>query len=206
MAVSDWPRWIAAKFSRAKAAADGDGVHYAYKASLAGAAHRFELQDKGLWWSVFGKSEVWTYDTIAKVNLSYRPNAMHPRRFRADVENAGGKRVKIYSTSWQTAALMLPQDHAYRAFIAGLHRRLPVSVVLTGGIRRPLYIAGFCFIAAVLTAIAALAVRALVIGQFAGVLFLTGFAVLFVWQVGGFFRRNRPRTYTAGHLPPQLMP
>jgi hypothetical protein len=206
LALSDWPRWISAKFARAKAEAAGDGLHYAYKASLAGAAHRFELQDNGLWWSVFGKSEVWPYDTIAKINLSYRPNAMHPRRFRADIETSGGKRVKIYSTSWQTASLMLPQDHAYRAFIAELHRRLPAPVILTAGITRPLYVAGLCFIAVVLAMMAALAVRGIVVGSFAGVMFLIGFGVLFVWQVGGFFRRNRPRTYTADNLPQQLLP
>lgn len=206
LALSDWPRWISERFSRAQAEAEGDGLHYAYKASLAGTAHRFELQDGGLWWSVFGKSEVWPYETIAKINLSYRPNAMHPRRFRADIETGGGKRLKIYSTSWQTAALMLPQDRAYRAFIAELHRRLPAPVILTAGIAYPLYIAGFCFIAAVLAAIAVLAIRGFVVGQFAGVLFLIGFAALFVWQVGSFFRRNRPRTYAADNLPQQLLP
>ena len=183
-----------------------DKTHYAFKASLPGAAHRFELRDEGLWWSVFGKSEVWPYGTIAKINLSYRPNAMHPRRFRADVDNSDGKRLKIYSTNWQTAALMLPQDHAYRAFVTELHRRLAPDVILTAGITRPLYIGGLCFIVAVLAAIAALVVRGLVIGQFAGVLFLIGFSVLFVWQVGGFFRRNRPGTYTVDDLPKQLLP
>ncbi len=205
-ALSDWPRWISEKFSRAQAESAGDGLHYAYKASLPGAAHRFELRDEGLWWSVFGKSEIWPFETIANINLSYRPNAMHPRRFRADIGTAAGKRLKIYSTSWQTAALMLPQDQAYRAFITELHRRLPPNAVLTAGIARPLYIGGLCFIVAVVAAIAALSVRGLVIGQFAGVLFLTGFAALFVWQVGGFFRRNRPGTYAVDGLPQQLLP
>ncbi len=114
--------------------------------------------------------------------------------------------MKIYSTSWQTAALMLPQDHAYRAFIDELHRRLAPNVILTAGIARPLYVAGLCFIVAVLAAIAALVVRALVIGQFAGVLFLIGFAALFIWQVGSFSAAYRPRTYTVGNLPQQLLP
>ncbi|MBX9711214.1 MAG: hypothetical protein K2X60_09280 [Xanthobacteraceae bacterium] len=197
---------MSAKFARAKAEAAGDGLHYAYKASLAGTAHRFELRDNGLWWSVFGKSETWPYETIAKINLSYRPNAMHPQRFRADIEAAGGKRMKIYSTTWQTAALMLPQDHAYRVFVAELHQRVAPQTIFTAGIARPLYVTGLCFIAAVLAAIAALAVRGLLVSQFAGVLFLIGFGVLFVWQVGGFFRRNRPGTYTADNLPQQLLP
>jgi hypothetical protein len=37
-------------------------------------------------------------------------------------------------------------------------------------------------------------------------LFLVGFAALFAWQVGGFIRRNRPRTYTFDRLPQALLP
>ncbi len=181
-------------------------THYAYKASLAGPAHRFELQDGGLVWSMFGRSGVWPYDTIAAIALSYRPNAMQPRRFRADVQNADGKRIKIYSTSWQTSALMLRQDHAYRAFIAELHRRIEPATTLTGGVSRRVYVAGLCVVAFVLAALAGLAIRGLVIGQFAGVLFLIGFGALFTWKVGGFFRRNKPRTYTADNLPQELLP
>lgn len=181
-------------------------THYAYKASLAGTAHRFELRDDGLAWSMFGRSGVWPYDRIAAIALSYRPNAMQPRRFRADIQNADGKRIKIYSTSWQTSALMLRQDHAYRAFIAELHSRINPATVLTGGVSRPAYVAGYCIVAFVLAALAALAIRGLVIGQLAGVLFLIGFGALFTWKVGGFFRRNRPLVYTVDNLPEGLLP
>jgi hypothetical protein len=53
---------------------------------------------------------------------------------------------------------------------------------------------------------AALLVRALAIGEFAGAAFLVGFAALFGWQVGGFIRRNRPVTYTFGQIPETLLP
>ena len=43
-------------------------------------------------------------------------------------------------------------------------------------------------------------VRALLTGEFAGALFLVGFAALFGWQVGGFLRRNRPQAYTFERL------
>ncbi len=205
-ALLKWPEWLSTRFSRARQQAAGDGVHYAYKASLAGTAHRFELQDGGLAWSLFGKSGTWPYDKIAAITLSYRPNAMQPRRFRADIRNGDGRRIKIYSTSWQTSALMLRQDHAYRAFIAELHRRLGPATALTGGVSRALYVAGLCGIALVLAALAGLAIRGLVIGQFAGVLFLIGFGALFTWKVGGFFRRNRPRIYSVDNFPEQLLP
>ncbi|RTL50934.1 MAG: hypothetical protein EKK40_11955 [Bradyrhizobiaceae bacterium] len=193
-------------FSRTGSGSEPDETHYVYKASLAGPAHRFELLDEGLAWSMIGRSGVWPYDTIMAVVLSYRPNAMQPRRFRADLQNTSGKWIKLYSTSWQTSALMMRQDHAYRAFIGELHRRLGPVAALTGGVSRPAYVAGLCIVVLVLAVLVALAVRGLVIGQYAGVLFLIGFGALFTWKVGGFFRRNRPRIYTADRLPDELLP
>ena len=51
-----------------------------------------------------------------------------------------------------------------------------------------------------------LLVRALAIGEWAGVLFLLGFAALFYWQIGGFIRRNRPISYSFDQLPKALLP
>jgi hypothetical protein len=53
---------------------------------------------------------------------------------------------------------------------------------------------------------AALLVRALVIGEWAGALFIVGLSTLFGWQIGGFMRRNRPRAYTFDALPRDLLP
>src|SRR5512140_1344297 len=90
---------------------------YAFKASLIGAAHEFELAEQGLAWRIGGKSGVWPYADIAAIGLSYRPVSMQSRRFRADIGNIDGGRMRILSTSWQTAALMAPQDNSYRTFI-----------------------------------------------------------------------------------------
>ena len=48
--------------------------------------------------------------------------------------------------------------------------------------------------------------RALMTGEWYGALFLVGFALLFAWQIGGFVKRNRPRTYNFDHLPEALLP
>jgi hypothetical protein len=53
---------------------------------------------------------------------------------------------------------------------------------------------------------AGLLIRALITGEFAGVLFIIGFAALFAWQVGGFVRRNQPRRYTLDNVPEALLP
>jgi membrane protein CcdC involved in cytochrome C biogenesis len=60
--------------------------------------------------------------------------------------------------------------------------------------------------ALVMIAMAGLLIRALIIGEFAGILFLLGFGALFVWQIGSFMRRNRPRSYTLTSLPNELLP
>ena len=184
-------------------------ARYAYKASLIGAAPRFELTDRGLTWRIAGRSGVWPYADIATVRLSYRPVSMQSRRFRADIENADGARLSILSTSWQTAALMAPQDHDYRAFVTQLHARMAMAgsrAVLVGGLGPRVYAAAIICVTLVAAAMAGLLVRSIATGEWAGVLFLVGFAALFGWQVGGFITRNRPIAYSFDRLPKELLP
>lgn len=185
------------------------GLHYAYKASLIGAAHQFELTDSGLSWRIGGRSGVWAYADIAAVRLSYRPVTKQSRRFRADIDHADRRRLSVLSTSWQTVALMAPQDRQYRAFITQLHQRMSAAgskAILIGGVRPFVYGAGIAMLTLVAIAMAGLLVRAIATREFSGALFLVGFAVLFAWQIGGYLRRNRPRSYTLEHLPPALLP
>lgn len=188
---------------------DRSGHRYAYKASLVGSAHQFELTDKGLSWKISGRSGVWAYRDIASVSLSYRPSSMQAHRFRADIRNRSGGRIRIVSTNWQTVSLMTPQNNGYRAFIEGLHARMAAAgsaAKLTGGLSSSLYAAALAFVALLAVAMTGLFVRALMTGEHAGALFLVGFALLFNWQIGGFVRRNRPITYTFDHLPEALLP
>jgi len=185
------------------------GVGYAYKASLIGAAHRFELTEEGLSWRIAGKSGIWSYAGISAVRLSYRPVSMQSRRFRADIENTDGRRIVLLSTTWQTAALVAPQDRDYRAFMRQLHERMAQCgsrAELTGGLGPRIYAAAIGLLTLVAVAMAGLFIRAVATAEWAGVLFLLGFAALFAWQIGGFMRRNRPRTYIFDHLPEELLP
>ena len=184
-------------------------TRYAYKASLIGSAHQFELTDQGLAWRIAGRSGVWAYADISAIRLSYRPVSMQSRRFRADIENADGGRIAVLSTSWQTAALMAPQDRGYRDFMVELHRRMQHDgsrAALIGGIGRKTYAAALVLLALLAIAMAGLLLRALFTFEFTGALFLLGFAALFVWQVGGFVKRNQPRTYAFDDLPARLLP
>jgi hypothetical protein len=185
------------------------GTRYAYKASLIGSAHQFELTEQGVSWRIAGRTGLWPYADIASVRLSYRPVSMQARRFRADIGEINGKRLAILSTSWQTAALMAPQDKDYRDFIAELHARMAKAgsrAVLTGGLGPRVYAAAIVCVALLAMAMSGLLLRAIVSGEWPGALFLISFAALFAWQVGGFIARNRPLTYTFGDLPKALLP
>ncbi len=187
----------------------GPTTRYAYKASLIGAAHQFELTEQGLSWRIAGRSGVWPYSDIAMVRLSYRPVSMQSRRFRADLGNVNGARIAILSTSWQTAALMAPQDRDYRTFITELHRRMARAgsrAVLVGGLGPRVYAAAIICVTLLAVAMTGLLLRSVTTGEWAGALFLVGFAALFAWQVGGFVTRNRPLVYTFDDLPKALLP
>lgn len=194
---------------RSEAAGEGAPISYAYKASLIGSAHQFELTDAGLSWRISGRSGVWPYADIAAVRLSYRPVSMQQRRFRADIDNAKGGRIAILSTTWQSAALMAPQDQGYRLFVVELHRRLQQAgsnAALIGGLGRNTYAAALVLLVLLGAAMTGLLLRALWTFEFTGALFLVGFAALFVWQVGGFVKRNKPRSYAFDDLPAELLP
>ena len=186
-----------------------DSVRYAFRASLVGAAHQFELTDAGLAWKLAGRSGLWRYADIAGIRLSYRPVWMQARRFRADLRHVNGERLTILSTSWQTAALMTAQDKEYRVFVTALHGRMMRAgsrAALTGGLSRAIYAAALALVVLLAMAMAGLLVRALAIREFAGVAFILGFAALFAWQIGGFLRRNRPVNYTFDDIPQNLLP
>lgn len=184
-------------------------TRYAYKASLIGSAHQFELTQEGLSFRIAGRSAVWPYADIAAIRLSYRPVSMQSRRFRADIHHSSGARIAILSTTWQSAALMAPQDSDYRSFIVRLHERMAKGgsrAAFSGGLGANTYAAALFLLALLAVAMAGLLVRAIATGEFAGALFIVGFAVLFAWQVGGFVRRNRPLVYDLDHLPEALLP
>jgi hypothetical protein len=52
---------------------------------------------------------------------------------------------------------------------------------------------------------AALLIRALIVGEFAGVVFIVLLGALFGWQGWDFLRRNRPRSYTFDDMPKDLL-
>ena len=193
-------------------AGEGEGartISYAFKASLISSAYQFELTDAGLSWQMGRRSGVWPYADIASIRLSYRPMSMQSRRFRADIERAGGERIAVLSTTWQTVSLMTPQDQDYRAFVTELHRRMKAAgskASLIGGIGTVTYAMAVAMLALLAVAMIGLLVRALATSEFTGALFLVGIAIWFAWTIGGFIKRNRPCRYSFDALPETLLP
>jgi hypothetical protein len=189
--------------------AEDSVTSYTFKPSLAGGVRQFELTDAGLAWQAGTRRGVWSYASIAAVQLSYRPVSMQPRQFRADIISDSGQRQMVLSTSWKGFALVETRDEAYRAFMLALHRRIAEAgghAAFHGGMRPIPYAlaAGVLIVFAIV--MVALIARALATDAFAGALFLVALGAVFAWQIGGFMRRNKPCIYTPDALPPQLLP
>src|SRR5260370_5433303 len=62
------------------------GRRYAYKASLIGSAHQFELTEQGLSWRVGRKARGVPHSQMSRINLSDPPAYIHTRRFCARIQ------------------------------------------------------------------------------------------------------------------------
>ena len=195
-------------FNDVSTAAENSAGTYAFRGSLIGAAHQFELTEDGLSWRTGRRSGLWLYSDIASVRLSYRPMGMQAKRFRADLRHADGSRIVILSTSKQTVALVKPQE-GYRGFVLELHRQMAAAgsnASLRAGLRPALYRAIVIALLLVGAAMAAMLVRALLTGEFAGAAFILCFGAYAAWQLRAVLRRNRPRDYTLANAPADVLP
>jgi hypothetical protein len=182
---------------------------YLYKPSLLGAPWEFRLQPDELVFAVGSRTGSVPYRDIRRVRLSFRPATMQSYRFLTEIWSATGPKLTIASTSWRGIVEQERLDRPYRDFVLALHRRIAAAAatpLLQGGSPAVLYWPGVVIFALIALAVAALLARALVQDSWAAVLFLTGFFVLLLWQIGGFFRRNRPRRYAADAVPDDLLP
>jgi hypothetical protein len=182
---------------------------YAYKPSLMGSPWMFELAPNALIWSLGPMSGRVPYDSIRRIRLAFRPITMQNYRFLADIWSEKHPKIPIASSSWKSLVEQERQDLAYVGFIRDLHERIASAhgtPRLDAGANPFLYWPGLVIFVGICVALVGLIVRAVQQGESVATLFLLGFFVLVLWQLGGFFKRNLPRRYTLDRIPADVLP
>lgn len=184
-------------------------IEYAYKPSLIGGAWILRLAPDGLHWSMGALSGRVAYDSIRSIRLSFRPVTMQSYRFLAEVRADTRLKIPIASASWKSIMEQGRQDEAYSRFIKALHAKIAEAggtPRLQAGAIAFLYWPGLLVFAGICVAMIALMVRAIQQRETAALLFLFGFFLVVLWQLGMFFKRNLPRRYTLDAIPPDVLP
>lgn len=184
-------------------------IAYAFKPSLLGAPWSFRLWADGLQWNAGRHTGRISYAAITRVRLSFKPVSLQTYRFVAEVWSPNAPKLLIASASWRSPVEQERQDDAYTTFVTELHRRMLAAgteASFETGVPPAIYWPGLVMFVGVSLALAALTARAMQAGEWAGAAFIAGFLLLFLWQVGTYFRRNRPGTYRPDALPPDLVP
>ena len=182
---------------------------YAYKPSLMGAAWAFKLMPDALHWSIGPTSGQLPYRDIRRIRLAFRPVTLQSYRFLAEIWSDKSPKLTIASASWKSLMEQERLDQAYTDFVTELHERIAQAhgkPRLEAGAVPFLYWPGLVIFAGISVAVIGLIVRALQQGETSAMLFLAGFFVLLMWQLGGFFKRNRPRSYTLDRIPGDVLP
>lgn len=187
----------------------GTEVIYTYRPSLLGAPWQFMLAVDGLRWEAGRQCGHIPYAKVRRVRMSYRPANLQSYRFLMEVWAEGEPRLRIVSTSWKSMFEQERLDKAYAAFVTALHDRLKEAgapALYQQGSNPFTYWPGLTLFAGVGIGLALLIVRALRDGALSGAAFIGAFLLLFLWQGGNFFRRNRPGVYDGAAPPPELVP
>jgi hypothetical protein len=191
-----------------QSAGNGD-LRYGYKPSLMGAAWELRLRPDALEWRTGRHHGRIPYDRITRIRLSFRPVTMQTRRFVTEIWWPGAPRLAIASTSWRSLVEQAAQDQDYGAFVRELSARVAAAggtPAFETGVPRFLYWLGVVVFVGVAAALAVLTLRALALGAYSGAALVAAFLALFVWQSGGYFKRNRPGCYRPDAPPKDLVP
>lgn len=189
--------------------ASGDGLGYAYRPSLMGAARQFNLADDGIEWTTGRHSGRIAYRDVRRLRMSFKPANMQSQRFLTELWAEGGPKLSIVSSSWKGMFEQERLDKSYSAFVVELHRRLmqaAAPVHYEQGTLPLKYWPALALFAAIVLGLCALIVRGLQANELGGAAFIAGFLALLLWQGGAFFLRNRPGLYRPEALPAAVMP
>lgn len=187
-----------------------DGVlSYSFNSSVYGAPWEFELKPEGLKWTAGRRSGLLDYDKIRGIRLSFRPATMQSYRFQAEIWAEEMPKIQIASTSWRGMVEQRRQDAAYTAFIVELHRRLAGAnsrAQFSTGIPSIKFWSGLAIFVVFALGLAALTLKAVLLGEWGGAALVGGFFGLFVWQLGRYFQYNWPQNYSPDAVPANVLP
>ena len=184
-------------------------IRYTYRASLLGSGWEFSLGPQGIDWTVGDRSGHAPYRGIRRIRMSFRPMSMQTHRFVTEIVAEGAPLLKLASTSWKSLVEQERLDRSYSDFVVELHRRAAAEnehLVCERGRSPLLYWPGLIAFMVMAFTLALLIVRAFQAHAPVAAVLIGIFLALFVWQAASFFRRNRPGTYRADAVPPELLP
>jgi hypothetical protein len=182
---------------------------YSYKPSLAGTPWSLRLAANDLIWNRGRHSGRVPYRDVARIRLSFRPVTMQTRRFLTEIWAPGAPKLVIASASWKGLVEQETRVKSYSEFVTKLHARIAASSGrprCETGLHPFHYWLGVIVYAAVLLGLAALIARALQVASYPGALFVAAFFAIFAWQLGNFFKLNKPGRYQPDAPPQTLLP
>jgi hypothetical protein len=182
---------------------------YGFKPSLMGAMCQFTLKPDAMEWQIGRRSGRVPYGAVRAVRLTYRPVTMQSHRFIAEIWAADNPKIQIVSASWRSIMEQERLDVAYAGFITELHRRIAAAGAqarFSTGLPVIIYWIGVVIFGAVLLATGALVVRATAIDQWAATAVVALFFLVFAYQLGTYFYRNRPGRYRPDAIPATVLP
>jgi hypothetical protein len=181
---------------------------YSFRSSLMSSGHHFKLTPEGLEFQIGRRSGRIPYKAIRRLRISYRPVALASNRYLVEIWSEQWPKLRIASTTWRSLAEQVAQTTDFSAFIHGLHRKIAQAggrPLCESGSPPWLFWPGVALFALVALGLAALAVRGLKEGTVSGAAFVAAFLAVYLWQMGKFFRKNRPGTYDLGAPPDDFM-
>jgi hypothetical protein len=188
----------------------GTDVHvYAFKPSLFRAAFEFRLTPVALEFTAGSRSGRVPYGDFRRMRLSYRPTSVQSGRFLTELWSVGEPKLMIASTSRRTMMDADRHDAEYGAFVRDLAGRIAAATpeaVIELGTAPLVYWPGLVVFGVLAIAMLVLAVRAIQVEQWGGTAVILGFWALFLWQIGRFFWRNRPRLCAGDAVPADILP
>ena len=182
---------------------------YAFKPSLMGGACQFTLRPDALEWQIGRRSGRVRYERVRAVRLSYRPVTMQTHRFITEIWSADNPKIQIVSVSWRSIMEQERLDKAYSAFVTELHRRVSAAgaaTKFTTGLPLLSYWIGVVIFSGVILATGGLFLRAISSVQWAATAVVGIFFLVFAYQLGTYFYRNRPGRYRPDAIPRDVLP